>query len=177
MSNIVLGVTGSIAAYKSADLANQLTKRGHGVHVVMTKNALEFITPLTFETLTKRPVYTDSFAKVADFDVEHIGLAKSADLLLIAPATANIIGKIASGIADDLLTTVAMAIRKKPVVLCPALNTAMYENPILQANLEKLSRTGFHFIEPREALLACGDTGKGAMADNEVILQTLEKLL
>ena len=177
MSNILLGVTGSIAVYKAADLANALTKRGHSVSVVMTANAMEFVAPLTFETLTKRPVYCDSFEKAEGFDVEHIGLAKQADALLIAPATANFIGKAAAGIADDLLTTVLMAAYGKPAIICPAMNTAMYENPIVQANMEKLAGLGYTFIEPRESVLACGDLGKGALAETEVILAETEKLV
>jgi len=177
MANIVLGVTGSIAAYKAADLANTLTKEGHTVTVVMTGSAQEFIAPLTFETLTKQPVYTDAFARTDAFDVEHIGLAKQADVLVIAPATANIIGKIAAGIADDLLTTVVMAAAGKPVLICPAMNTAMYENPIVQGNIEKLAALGYRFVEPRESLLACGDLGKGALAETADILQQIRSLL
>jgi phosphopantothenoylcysteine decarboxylase/phosphopantothenoylcysteine decarboxylase/phosphopantothenate--cysteine ligase len=167
MANIILGVSGSIAAYKAAELANLLCKAKHSVSVVMTANAREFITPLTFSTLTKRPAYTDSFAEVAEYDVEHIGLAKSADAVVIAPATANIIGKLASGIADDLLTTVTMAAAgyRKPILICPAMNTAMWENPIVQGNIKKLSGFGYRFAEPRESILACGDLGKGALAD------------
>ena len=176
MKNILLGVTGSIAAYKAADLANQLTKKGFSVDVVMTKNATEFVAPLTFETLTKHPVYTDSFEKTTDFDVEHIGLAQKADIVLIAPATANIIGKIASGIADDLLSTVITAVQNAPVVICPAMNTAMYENPIIQENISKLSGLGYLFIEPRESILACGDLGKGALAETETIISFIESL-
>jgi phosphopantothenoylcysteine decarboxylase/phosphopantothenoylcysteine decarboxylase/phosphopantothenate--cysteine ligase len=174
---IILGVSGSIAAYKAAELANALTKRGHGVTVIMTKNATEFITPLTFQTLTKHPVYTNSFEKISHFDVEHIGLAKQADLLLIAPATANVIGKIATGIADDILTTVTMAVKDKPILIAPAMNTAMYENPILQGNIQKLTDLGYHFIAPREALLACGDLGKGALAEIETILLAVDQFL
>ncbi|MDR0851604.1 MAG: phosphopantothenoylcysteine decarboxylase [Clostridiales Family XIII bacterium] len=176
MKNILLGVTGSIAVYKAADLANKLTKTGDSVDVVMTKNAQEFVAPLTFETLTKNRVYTDSFEKTGDFDVEHIGLAKKADIVLIAPATANIIGKIASGIADDLLTTIVMAVQNKPIVICPAMNTAMYENKIVQANMLKLKELGYLFIEPRESLLACGDLGKGALAETETILAFIATL-
>ncbi|MDR1067775.1 MAG: phosphopantothenoylcysteine decarboxylase [Clostridiales Family XIII bacterium] len=176
MMHILLGITGGIAAYKSADLANALTKRGHAVDAVMTKNAAEFITPLTISTLTKRRVYTDSFERVTDFDVEHIGLAKAAELVLIAPATANFIGKVAAGIADDLLTTVVMAAHKKPAVICPAMNTAMYENPIVRDNIAKLAKLGYRFVEPREALLACGDLGRGALADMETILGFIESL-
>lgn len=173
---IILGVSGSIAAYKAADLANTLTKHGHGVTVIMTKNATEFITPLTFQTLTKHPVYTNSFEKISHFDVEHVGLAKQADMLLIAPATANIIGKIAAGIADDILTTVTMAVKDKPILLAPAMNTAMYENPVLQENIRKLTDLGYRFIEPRESILACGDLGKGAMAEIETIISVIDRL-
>jgi phosphopantothenoylcysteine decarboxylase/phosphopantothenoylcysteine decarboxylase/phosphopantothenate--cysteine ligase len=178
MPNIVLGITGSIAAYKAADIANKLTKGGVAVDVVMTRNACEFIAPLTFSTLTKRPVYTDSFADVTEYDVEHIGLAKGADAVVIAPATANVIGKIAHGIADDLLTTVVMAAAGygKPVVICPAMNTAMYENPIVRANIEKLTALGYRFVAPRESVLACGDLGKGALADVDAILNTLQEI-
>jgi phosphopantothenoylcysteine decarboxylase/phosphopantothenoylcysteine decarboxylase/phosphopantothenate--cysteine ligase len=177
MANILLGVTGSIAAYKAADIANNLNKRGHSVSVIMTKNALEFVTPLTFRTLTKHPVYTDSFAEVTDFDVEHIGLAKQTDVFVIAPATASIIGKLACGIADDLLTTTALAVFGKPALICPAMNTAMYENPIVQRNIETLKSLGYHFAEPREALLACGDLGKGALADTDTIIKLIEELV
>jgi phosphopantothenoylcysteine decarboxylase/phosphopantothenoylcysteine decarboxylase/phosphopantothenate--cysteine ligase len=179
MPNIVLGITGSIAAYKAADLANRLTKDGAAVNVVMTRNAREFITPLTFSTLTKRPVYTDSFADTPEYDVEHIGLAKGADVLVIAPATANVIGKIAGGIADDLLTTVVTAAAGygKPVVICPAMNTAMYENPLVRSNIEKLSALGYRFVEPRESILACGDLGKGALADIDVIIDALKRII
>ncbi|MDR2487185.1 MAG: phosphopantothenoylcysteine decarboxylase [Clostridiales Family XIII bacterium] len=177
MADILLGVTGSIAAYKAADLANSLCKSGHTVHVVMTRNATRFIAPLTFRTLTKRPVYTDSFDEAQPFDVEHIGLAKLADVLVIAPASANIIGKLAAGIADDLLSTVAMAAWRKPALLCPAMNTAMYESPSVTANLETLQARGMGIVEPRESLLACGDLGKGALAETERILAAVEGLL
>ncbi|MDR1028251.1 MAG: phosphopantothenoylcysteine decarboxylase [Clostridiales Family XIII bacterium] len=173
---ILLGVSGSIAVYKAADLANNLTKTGYEVTVLMTRNATEFVTPLTFRTLTKHAVHTDSFEKVTDFDVEHVGLAKWADILLIAPATANVIGKLAAGIADDMLTTVAMAIQNKPGVICPAMNTAMYENPILQANIQKLTDLGYRFVEPRESVLACGDLGKGALADIDTIIDYIKTL-
>ncbi|MDR3294245.1 MAG: bifunctional phosphopantothenoylcysteine decarboxylase/phosphopantothenate--cysteine ligase CoaBC [Clostridiales Family XIII bacterium] len=176
MKNILLGITGSIAAYKAADLANRLTKAGHSVHVVMTRAAAEFITPLTLQTLTKHKVYTDMFEPVAYEDVRHISLAKQADLCLIAPATANIIGKIAAGVADDMLSTVVMAV-KAPVLICPAMNAAMYENPVTQANIKRLSGFGYHFVEPKEALLACGDMGKGALADLADILAAVNELL
>jgi phosphopantothenoylcysteine decarboxylase/phosphopantothenoylcysteine decarboxylase/phosphopantothenate--cysteine ligase len=177
MKNIVLGVTGSIAAYKAAELANRFTKLGHRVDVIMTRAAREFITPLTFQTLTKTKVNYEMFDEIAFEDVRHISLAKRADLLLIAPATANIIGKIASGIADDLLSTVVMAVQNKPVVICPAMNTAMYENPITQGNIARLAALGYLFVEPREAQLACGDVGRGALADVADIEARVTELL
>jgi len=170
MKNVLLGVTSSIAAYKTAELANVLTKKGYTVDVVMTENATRFIAPLTFQALTKRKVHVGMFEDDFQNSVEHISLAKRADLCLIAPATANFIGKLASGIADDMLTTVVMAIKSTPVYICPAMNTAMYENSIVQENIQKLIRHGYQFIEPREALLACGDLGKGALAEVDVII-------
>ncbi|WP_024832425.1 bifunctional phosphopantothenoylcysteine decarboxylase/phosphopantothenate--cysteine ligase CoaBC [Ruminiclostridium josui] len=174
MKNIILGVTGSIAAYKAADIANILTKRGYNVDVIMTKSAMEFITPLTFQSLTKNKVYWNMFEEITPKEIKHISLAKKADLCLIAPASANIIGKIASGIADDMLTTVVMAMNKVPVYICPAMNTNMYNNPIVQRNISILSELGYRFIEPKEAILACGDLGKGALADVETIINTVE---
>ncbi|MDR3201039.1 MAG: phosphopantothenoylcysteine decarboxylase [Spirochaetales bacterium] len=176
MKNIILGITGSIAAYKGADLANLLTKNGYSVHVIMSAGAQKFITPLTFQTLTKNKVYTDMFDEAFYEDVRHISLAQKANLALIAPASANIIGKIASGIADDMLTTVIMALQKTPVLICPAMNTAMYENPIVQENIKKLSGLGYVFIESREARLACGDLGKGALADIQTIFEKAKEL-
>jgi len=177
MKNILLCVTGSIAAYKAAELANRFVKGGYGVDVIMTDSAQEFITPLTFQSLTKRKVYTSMFAEYEPDQVEHISLAKKADLCLVAPATANIIGKIACGIADDMATTVIMALERAPVFICPAMNTNMYQNPIVQRNIKTLKELGYHFIEPRESRLACGDLGKGALADVEVIVDTVEKYL
>jgi phosphopantothenoylcysteine decarboxylase/phosphopantothenoylcysteine decarboxylase/phosphopantothenate--cysteine ligase len=174
---VLLGVTGSIAAYKAADIANDLTKAGFTVRAIMTGAATRFITPLTLQTLTKGKVYTDMFESVAYEDVRHISLARQADLCLVAPATANIIGKLAAGIADDMLSTVLTAVRGVPVLICPAMNTAMYENPITQGNIEKLSAAGYRFIEPREAPLACGDLGKGALADVETIVNAVRTLL
>ena len=173
---IVLGITGSVAAYKAAELANMLTKSGASVHTIMTAAAAKFITPLTFQTLTKNRVYVDMFEEIAYEDVRHISLAQRADILVIAPASANIIGKIAGGIADDMLSTVVMATRA-PVLICPAMNTAMYENPVVQGNLDKLAGLGYLFVQPRESLLACGDVGKGAMADVGVILKEINRLL
>jgi phosphopantothenoylcysteine decarboxylase/phosphopantothenoylcysteine decarboxylase/phosphopantothenate--cysteine ligase len=177
MSNILLGVTGSIAAYKAAEIANRLTKNGHSVQTIMTASACRFVTPLTFQTLTKHKVYTGLFEEISYEDVRHISLAKNADLALLAPATANIIGKLASGIADDMLSTVLLAIQNKPVVICPAMNTAMYEHPAMRRNLETLKSWGFFIVEPKESLLACGDTGKGALANIETILDTVENVL
>jgi phosphopantothenoylcysteine decarboxylase/phosphopantothenoylcysteine decarboxylase/phosphopantothenate--cysteine ligase len=177
MKNLLLGVTGSIAAYKAADIANIFTKSGFAVRVVMTRAAAEFITPLTLQTLSRNKVYSDLFEPFAYEDVRHISLARQADLCLIAPATANIIGKIAAGIADDMLSTVLMAVRGVPVVICPAMNTAMYENPVTQGNIQKLRSLGYHFVEPRESLLACGDLGKGALADVETIVAEVKRFL
>jgi phosphopantothenoylcysteine decarboxylase/phosphopantothenoylcysteine decarboxylase/phosphopantothenate--cysteine ligase len=174
---VLLGVTGSIAAYKAADIANILTKSGCTVRAVMTKAATEFITPLTLQTLTKGKVYTDMFEAVAYEDVRHISLAKQADLCLVAPATANFIGKLSAGIADDMLSTVLMAARGVPVLICPAMNTAMYENPVTRRNIEFLKSVGYRFIRPKESVLACGDLGRGALADVETIVAGVKALL
>ncbi len=177
MREIILGVTGSISAYKAADIANGLVKSNMNVHTIMTASATEFIAPLTFQTLTKNKVYTDMFDDGYYPDVRHISLAQRADCFVIAPATANIIGKLAAGIADDMLTTVVMAIKNKPIIICPAMNTAMYENPITQKNIRTLQEYGYQFIEPKESLLACGDLGKGALADIEKIITTVKKIV
>lgn len=175
---IVLGVTGSISAYKAADIANRLHKDGHDVHVVMTEGGSQFITPLTLQTLSKNKVHIGEFEEYEPTVVKHIDLAGNADLVLIAPATANVIGKIAGGIADDLLTAVVMAAYKQaPIYIAPAMNTNMYENPIVQENIEKLRGLGYHFIEPKESHLACGTTGKGALADVDTIIDTVEGAL
>ena len=168
--NIVLGVTGSIAAYKIANLASMLVKLNASVHVIMTKNACQFITPMTFETLTGNKCIVDTFDRNFSFDVKHVSLAKLADIILIAPCTANVIGKIAGGICDDMLTTTVMA-TKAPVVISPAMNTGMWENPILQDNIKKLEGYGYHFIEPVSGRLACGDIGSGKMPSEDVLLQ------
>ncbi|MDD2217570.1 MAG: phosphopantothenoylcysteine decarboxylase [Eubacteriales bacterium] len=177
MKNIILGVTGSIAAYKAAEITNILTKDGHNVGVIMTKGGREFITPLTLQTLSKNRVYTDVFQEDYPREVKHISLAAKADLLLIAPASADIIGKLANGIADDMLTSVALAIRDIPRYIAPAMNTNMYENPIVRENIEKLKKYGFKIIEPKESRLACGDLGKGALADVATIIKTIEDCL
>jgi phosphopantothenoylcysteine decarboxylase/phosphopantothenoylcysteine decarboxylase/phosphopantothenate--cysteine ligase len=177
MKEVLLGVTGSIAAYKAAEIANLLTKSQISVHTLMTRAGTRFITPLTFQTLTGNRVYTDMFEEVFYEDVRHISLAKRADCCVIAPATANIIGKLASGVADDMLTTVVTAMRDKPILICPAMNTAMYENPVTQSNIRKLRDFGFRFVDPRESRLACGDLGKGALADVDVIAAAVMEAL
>ena len=170
--NVVLGVTGGIAAYKAAMLASDLVKSGANVDVIMTENACEFITPATFRTITKNPVTTNTFSEPKIYEINHISLAHKADVFLIAPATANIIGKIASGIADDMLSTTVMA-TKAPVIIAPAMNCDMYENPIVQENIEKLKKFGYIFAEPEEGRLVCGDVGKGRLCSGETILEKM----
>ena len=173
--NIVLGVTGSIAAYKAADITSSLTKRGHNIDVILTENGSKIITPITLQTLSKNKVYMDMFEEITPKEVKHISLAEKADIVLIAPATANIIGKIAGGIADDFLSTVVMAAAPHtPVYIAPAMNTNMYENPIVQDKIDRLKRFGYHFIEPKESMLACGVLGKGALADVDDIVRIIE---
>ena len=166
---VVLGVTGSIAAYKIASLASKLVKLHADVHVLMTQNATNFITPITFETLTGNKCLIDTFDRNFQFDVAHVSLAKKADVMLIAPASANVIGKIANGIADDMLTTTVMA-STAPVLISPAMNTQMYENPIVQDNLQKLERFGYKIIAPAVGMLACHDVGAGKMPEPEMLL-------
>ncbi len=168
--NILLGVTGGIAAYKAADLCSRLVKQHAGVDVIMTKNATQFITPLTFESLCHRKTVTDTFDRNHPWEVEHIALAEKADCVVIAPATANIIAKFAYGLADDMLTTTVLACTC-PKILVPAMNTHMYENPVVQDNLERLRRYGWHILEPATGHLACGTNGKGKMPEPETILQ------
>lgn len=176
--NVLLGVTGSIAAYKAAEITSRLTKQGHNVDVILTESGSRFITPLTLQTLSKNKVYMDMFEEIVPSEVKHISLAKKADLVLVAPATANIIGKVAGGIADDFLSTVVMAAANHtPVYIAPAMNTNMYENPIVQENIEKLKARGYHFIDPKASLLACGDLGKGALADVDEIVDVVTKAL
>ena len=170
--NIVVGVSGGIAAYKACDVVSKLKKQGFEIDVIMTKNAQEFVSPLTFQTLSNQTVVTDMFETPSGWNVEHIELAKKADVFVIVPATANIIGKIANGIADDMITTTIMATEAKKVIV-PAMNTKMYHNPIVQENILKLKRHGYYFIEPVSGLLACGDTGKGKMEDSTVIVEEL----
>ena len=173
---VILGVTGGIAAYKMANVASALRKAGADVHVIMTKHATEFITPLTFETLTNNRCVVDMFDRDYKYEVEHISLAKAADLILIAPATANVIAKMANGIADDMLTTVVLAATCKKMV-APAMNTAMLENPITQDNIKRLEQYGFEIIAPASGMLACKDVGSGKLPEPEVLLSYIEKEL
>jgi len=166
---VVLGVTGSIAAYKIASLASMLIKQHADVHVIMTQNATNFIHPTAFETLTRHKCLVDTFDRNFQFDVQHVSLAQQADVMMIAPASANVIGKLAHGIADDMLTTTIMACKCKKIV-SPAMNTNMYENPIVQDNLAILQHYGYEVIEPASGYLACGDTGAGKMPEPEMLL-------
>ena len=171
---IVVGVTGGIAAYKACDLVSRLKKRGAQVRVVLTEHACQFVQPLTFETLSGNPAYTDSFDR--KYEIEHVALAKWADLLLIAPATANCMAKMACGVADDLLSTTCLAVRC-PVLLAPAMNSAMWRNPATQANLALLSSRGLRFVGPEAGHLACGDDDVGRMSEPEQIVEAVEAIL
>lgn len=171
---VVLGVTGGIAAYKIASLASMLKKQHANVEVIMTQNATNFITPITFESLTGNKCLVDTFDRNFQFQVEHVSLAKKADIFMIAPATANVIAKIAHGLADDMLTTTFLAC-KKPKYIVPAMNTQMYENPITQDNLEICRKYGMHVIDPACGYLACGDTGAGKMPEPETLFQYIMK--
>lgn len=171
---VVLGVTGSIAAYKIANLASMLSKLHADIHVLMTENATNFINPITFETLTGHKCLIDTFDRNFQYSVEHVALAKKADVVLIAPASANVIGKMANGIADDMLTTTVLACPCKKII-SPAMNTNMYENPIVQDNLNRLKRFGMEVIEPDVGLLACKDVGAGKMPSEDVLLQYILK--
>ena len=173
---VVVGVSGGVAVYKALDVISRIRKKDVEVHVIMTKSATEFVTPLSFQSLSQNMVITDMFAEPKAWEIQHISLAKKADLMLIVPATANIIGKVANGIADDMLSTTIMA-TKAPVVFCPAMNTNMYENPIVQRNISLLKELGYEFIEPASGRLACGDEGKGKLQDTEIIAEeTLRRL-
>jgi len=174
--NVVLGVAGGIAAYKVVEVASRLKKAGASVYVIMTHAAAQFVTPLTFREISGNPVVVDMWDEPGQFNVEHIALATLADIFLIAPATANIIGKIANGIGDDSLTTTVMA-TKAPVILAPAMNSNMYLNPIVQQNLAKLAGLGYHIIDPAEGLLACGTEGPGRLPEPAEIVAVVEKLL
>lgn len=174
--NIVLGVTGCIAAYKACDIVSRLKKLGANVDVIMTDNACQFVMPLSFETLSGNAVVTDTFKRVDEFDVKHVSLAKKADLFLVAPATANIIGKFAYGIADDMLSTTYMA-SKAPKVVCPAMNTNMYESEAVTENIKTLKDRGVVIVDAISGRLACGDTGKGKMAEPVDIVKVVEDVL
>ena len=173
---VVIGVSGGIAVYKVCDVVSRLKKLNADVHVIMTKSACEFVWPLTFQTLSQNYVVSDMFEDPKTWEVEHIELAKKADLFLVAPATANVIGKIANGICDDMLTTTIAATKAK-VLIAPAMNTNMYENPIVQKNISTLKEYGYKFIEPESGRLACGDIGSGKLASPEVIVENVEALL
>ena len=176
MKNVVLGVTGSIAAFKAAEIASALVKLGAGVDVIMTKNACEFISPLTFETLTGRPVTCDMFRRDTPWEVEHIALAKKADVFVVAPATANFIGKYANGIADDMLTTTAMAANAH-MIIAPAMNTNMFRSAANLENIKKLGAAGVEFVSPSSGRLACGDVGMGRLADISDIVSAILRAL
>lgn len=171
--NIVLGVTGSIAAYKACDITSKLAKKNINIDVIMTKSATNFVHPLTFQTLSSNVVNVDMFDDIKYWEVNHISLAKKADILLIAPATANIIAKLANGIADDILSSVALA-TKNQIIIAPAMNTNMYENPATIENIEKLKKRGVKFIEPDSGMLACKDVGKGKLADVDTIVDIID---
>ena len=170
---VILGVTGSVAAFKAASLASMLVKQGAEVHVIMTRNATNFIHPITFESLTGRKCLVDTFDRNFEFQVEHVSLAKKADLLIVAPASANVIGKMANGIADDMLTTTALACTTCPILVAPAMNTRMFENPIVQDNMKKLEAYGMRVIQPATGYLACGDTGAGKMPEPAYLLEQI----
>ena len=167
---VLLGVTGGIAAYKSASLASLLVKAGADVHVIMTEHATNFINPITFETLTNHKCVTDTFDRNFEFHVEHVALAQKADVIMVAPATANVIAKLAHGLADDMLTTTILA-SKAPKIIAPAMNTGMYENPVTQDNLDTLRKYGMEVITPASGRLACGDTGAGKMPEPEILFE------
>lgn len=173
---VVLGVTGGIAVYKAAEITSRLVKLGADVKVIMTEHAQKFVGPVTFQGISNNPVITDMFAPPSRWDVEHIALAKAADLFIIAPATANVIGKMNAGIADDMLTTTVMA-TKAPVLIAPAMNVGMYENPITQRNMDSLKAIGYHFVEPGEGFLACGDVGRGRLEDPIKIVERAVTLM
>lgn len=174
--NIVIGVTGGIAVYKTLDVISRLKKKDFNIDVIMTDSACEFVNPLSFQSLSQNMVITDMFEEPKVWEIQHISLAKKADVMLICPATANIIGKVANGISDDMLSTTIMATKAK-VIFAPAMNTNMWENPIVQNNIRKLKEYGYEFIEPASGRLACGDVGGGKLADTELISDVVESKL
>ena len=171
---VVLGITGGIAAYKAADLASKLTQAGAKVETVMTEAAIEFITPLTLRNITGRPVVTDMFEMASEYSEEHIALAEAADVVIVAPATANTIAKLAAGMADDILGCVVLA-TEAPIIIAPAMNDVMYANAVTQENIKKLKARGFTFIDPEYGRLASGKTGQGRLAAIEKIIQSIER--
>lgn len=176
MKTVIVGVSSSVAAFKSVQLVSDLLKKGIDVEVIETKNATEFVTPLQFSSLTKHKTYTNTFEQPDEYSIEHISLAKKADAFIVAPATANVIAKLANGICDDMLTTTFLAC-DCPKLIAPAMNTKMYENPITQDNLNKLKKYGVEIIEPAEGLLACKDIGKGKLADIDDLIEAIEEAL
>lgn len=173
---VVIGVTGGIAVYKALDVVSKLKKKNYEVHVIMTDSATKFVSPLSFQTLSQNIVNYDMFSEPRAWEIQHISLAKKADLIAVVPATANIIGKVANGIADDLLSTTIMA-TKAPVIFAAAMNTNMYSNPIIQDNISKLQNYGYKFIKPTSGRLACGDEGEGKLADTEIIAEYIDSML
>lgn len=173
---VVIGVTGGIAVYKALDVISKLKKKSYEVHVIMTNSATKFVNPLSFQTLSQNIVNYDMFCEPRAWEIQHISLAKKADLIAVIPATANIIGKVANGIADDLLSTTIMA-TKAPVIFAAAMNTNMYSNPIVQDNISKLQNYGYKFIKPTSGRLACGDEGEGKLADTEIIAEYIDSML
>lgn len=175
--NIVVGITGGIAAYKSAYLVSRLKREEASVDVIMTKNSTKFITPLTLQALSGNLVKTDMFEDISSaWEIDHISLAKKADIVVIAPATANFLGKVACGIADDLLSTTIMA-TNAPVLFAPAMNSNMFKNPIVRENIEKLKKSGYIFIGPEKGMLACGDEGEGRLSDIEKIIEKIYQII
>lgn len=175
-STVVLGVTASIAAYKAAELASRLKQEGSEIFIVMTPDALEFVKPLTFQTLSGNPVFSDMFREIKDSSPTHISLSGRADIVVIAPATADFIGKVSAGLAGDLLTSVVMAARA-PVLIAPAMNAGMFNNPIVQSNIKRLKKLGYQFVGPETGYLACGYEGEGRLASPEAIIQKIETIL
>ncbi len=176
MKTVILGVSGGIAAYKSLELVSRLRKGGYDVRVIMTRNATEFVTPLSFETMSNNRVVVETFDPKREFEVEHVSYAKLSACFVVAPATANVIAKIAEGLADDMLSTTILA-TTAPKVICPAMNTNMYDNPAVQRNLQILRERGYHIVDAVSGMLACGDTGKGKMAEPKDIFDYIDNLL
>lgn len=172
MKSIVIGVCGGIACYKAAEVVNALVKRGYQVDVIMTESAQKFVTPLTFQTLSRNKVVTDMFEPADNWEVKHISLAKKADMVVVVPATANVIGKFACGIADDMLTTTVMAAQCRKII-APAMNTAMWDNPIVQENITKLKAYGYMVLDTDSGRLACGDSGSGKLLPWEAIVEII----